>query len=496
MKQDPALTIRHQRLCRLCLTALAGVVLLAGCGRDRPAAAEPTSRSTGKPADTPIADEYRATANRIREAAFAGNDGWNKLEHLCLNIGNRLSGSTSLERAVDWAVATLQHDGQENVRSEPVTVPHWVRGDESITLVEPRPMNLPMLGLGNSVGTPTRGITAQVIVVDDEDGLNTAGSAVRGKIVLFNKVMPPYSEDGGTKYGETVKYRVHGPRLAAAKGAIACLVRSVTACSLQSPHTGSTVYGDAPVKIPAAAITLEAADMFARWQAQGKDIVVTLKMEAHNLPEAESANVMGEIVGWEKPEEIVVISGHLDSWDVGQGAHDDGAGCVHAMEALNVLRKLDLRPRRTIRVVLWTNEENGLRGAKQYAKDHLHEMKNHVAGIETDIGCFLPTGYTVDAKNEDAESLAVRQMKDIVTLCDPIAPMKAGAGWGGADVGPMKPHGVIIMSHGVDVSTYFNFHHTRADTLDKIDATHLTQNIATLATVAFVIADMPTRLGT
>ena len=326
-------------------------------------AQEPTERAQKEKIDRyGIAERYRVAVDKIVAGALAENDSYQKLEYLCLFVGHRLSGSPQLVKAIDWAVESLKKDGQENVRREKVMVPHWVRGVESARIVEPRDVPLCMLGLGGSIATPPEGITAQVLVVKDKDELDQRGEEAKGKIVLFNNVMPPYDPEQGSGYGKAVHFRGKGAIYAAEKGAVACLVRSVTAKSLCTPHTGAMRYQDDVPRIPAAAITVEDADLIARLNARGVPVVVNLKMEARTLDDAVSANVVAELRGREKPEEIVVIGGHIDSWDVGQGAHDDGAGSVMCMEAINVLRKLNMVPRRTIRVVLWTNEENGLAG--------------------------------------------------------------------------------------------------------------------------------------
>jgi len=443
-----------------------------------------------------IRSEYQATASRIIASVMAGNDAYAKMEALCLGVGNRLSGSENLNRATAWAADAMKSDGGENVHLEKVMVPRWVRGDESATMIEPRRLKLGMLGLGGSVATPPNGITAPVIVVEDEDALDAAGDAVRGKIVLFNKAMPPYDPEHGAGYGATVKYRTQGARLAAAKGAVAALVRSVTHNSLYTPHTGAMHYGDAVKKIPTAAITVEDAETIAGMTRRDTTVVVNLQMNARTLPDVPSANVIGELRGSTYPDEVVIMGGHIDSWDVGQGAHDDGGGCVIAMEAINVLRKLNLRPRRTIRVVLWVNEENGLAGGKAYAKEHADELKNHVAGIESDSGVFAPRGYSVDCEDEAKEPVAISQMNAILSMFpDSFTSLDAHAGGSGADVGQTKPAGFVVMGHRVEGSKYFNYHHTNADTLDKIDRTELSQNVAVLATTAYILADMPNRLG-
>ena len=446
--------------------------------------------------DRSIAVQYRGAADRIMDAALAHNDALNKLEELCLVVGHRLAGSPQLDQALDWAAKTLVKDGAENVRKERVMVPHWVRGRESATMIEPRVEPLHMLALGGSVGTPPEGITAPVVVVADKDELDALGEGARGKIVLFNKVMPEYDPQRGAGYGATVRYRGAGARMAAAKGAIACLVSSVTARSLRSPHTGAMRYGDATVKLPAASVSTEDAEMIARLTKRGLPVVVNLKMEAKTLPDVPSANLIGELRGTTLPHELVVIGGHIDSWDVGQGAHDDGGGCVIAMEAINVLRRLNMIPKRTIRVVLWTNEENGLRGGRAYAADHADEMSRHVVAIESDSGVFKPLGYSVQCVNDKKEAVAAEQMRDILSLFSPsLGELTVVTGHSGADISPMREFGVILMGHRVEGSKYFDYHHTHADTIDKVDPKELSQNVAVLATVAYILADMPGRFG-
>ncbi len=459
------------------------------------AAAVPDASAQADSAATPIADAYRDQAARIIDAALAGNDAWKKMHELCDGIGHRLSGSESLDRAIQWALQTMKAEGAENVRGEKVMIPRWVRGEESAVMLEPRHHRLGMLGLGGSVATPPEGITAEVVAVRDKEHLDELGDAVRGKIVLFNYAMPPYTEERGTSYGSTVRYRSNGAVWAAEHGAVAALVRSVTARSMHTPHTGAMRYGDADRKIPSAAVTIEDAESIARLCESGQKVVVRLKMDAKTHDDVESANAIGELLGREKPDEIVVIGGHIDSWDVGTGAHDDGGGCVIAMEAINLLRKLDLRPRRTIRVVLFTNEENGLRGGRAYAEDHKDELSKHVAAIESDSGVFAPRGYGVSINDEARQALAVKQLADIVSLLEPIGANRATSGGGGADIGPMGPAGVPTLGHEVDMSRYFDYHHTPADTLDKVDPQELSKNVAALAVVAYVLADMPGRLG-
>ena len=454
-----------------------------------PAADDPAAQAP--PRYTPIADAYRETAARIVAAATADRRAYDRLAYLTDRIGHRLSGSQALEQAVAWSMRVLREDGHENVRAQKVMVPHWVRGQESAALVAPVARPLVLLGLGHSVGTGPAGITAEVVVVDSFDALEALGAAgVKGKIVLFNKRMLPWSPERGSGYGEVVAYRSNGAVAAARLGARAVLVRSVTAHSLRTPHTGAMRYDDQVTKIPAAAVSVEDAELIARLVGSGEPVKVRLTMGARTLPDAESANVIAELTGRDAPEEIVLIGCHIDSWDVGQGAHDDGAGCVMMMQALTVLRELGLRPRRTIRVVLFTNEENGLRGAIAYAEAHAGTTANHVMAMEADSGGFAPHGFSIEAGEH-----ALAQMRDIVTLLAPVGASHVSAGFSGADIMGLARAGVPAMGLVTEPSRYFDYHHSHADTLDKVDPVHLAGNVAVAATVAYVIADMPQRFG-
>lgn len=443
------------------------------------------------PAVTPIADSYREVAGRVLEAALADKDGWAKLEHLTDHIGPRLSGSKALDRAIAWAVAAMQADGHENVRAEKVMVPHWVRGHEEAEILAPYAQPMSILGLGGTVATPKKGITAEVVAVRSWEELAELGEAVRGKIVLYNVPMRGWSREHGDGYGDTVGYRVAGPSEAAKLGARAVLMRSLTARSLDTPHTGTLWYADGVAKIPAAAVTVESAELIDRLIADGETVRVRLVLSGKFLPDAESANVIGELRGRENPEEVVVIGGHIDSWDVGQGAHDDATGCVMMMQALTVLRRLGLQPRRTIRVVLWTNEENGGRGADGYRAAHEGEMPDHVMAMESDSGGFAPRGFQVQG---DATVLA--HTRDIASLLAPIGATEVAEGYSGADVHEMgTEHGIPALGVWVFEDEYFDYHHTAADTLDKVDPEAFAKDIAAVAIMAYVVADMPGRFG-
>ena len=453
-------------------------------GPDQQSSPSPSPTPTPLPPPSVKIDNYRAPAGRIIGSALTSDKAYARLAHLTDHIGNRLSGSHSLERAIEWAIAEMKRDGLDNVHAEKVMVPHWVRGEESLEIITPVPGKLTMLGLGNSVGTPAGGIAAQAVVVRNFDELDALGEGVRGKIVVYNV---PF-----TNYGATGRYRSSGASRAALHGAVAAIVRSITPVSLQTPHTGAMIYDEAQPKIPAAAITIEGAELLQRMHDRGERPMLRLKMEARFLPDAESANVVAEIKGSENSDEVVLIGGHLDSWDVGQGAHDDGGGCIIAWEAVRLLKELGLRPRRTIRVVLYTNEENGLRGGNAYRDAHRAELSKHILAIETDSGVYRPLGFGLAAT---APPQTRANLQEIARLLAGIGADLIAENGGGADIGPIMREGVVGASFNVDGSSYFDTHHTHADTLDKIDPKNLALCIATMAVVAYTVADMPQPLS-
>jgi carboxypeptidase Q len=409
-----------------------------------------------------------------------------ELAELCDDIGHRLTGSPELDRAIAWAQQQMRADGLVNVRAEPVTVPVWVRGAESARMVAPAERPLHVLALGGSVGTPAGGIEAEVVVVGSFDELEKRKDEVRGKIVLFDV---PFSD-----YGQTVSYRGGGPSAAARLGAVAALVRSVTPTSLDTPHTGATNNAEDVAPIPAAAITIEAATQIRRLTARGIAVKIHLELGAHTLPDAQSANTIGEVRGREKPDEIVVLACHLDSWDVGQGAQDDGAGCVTVMGAADLIAGLPVPPRRTIRVVLYTNEENGLAGGRAYAKDHAAELANHRAAIEVDTGAGQPRGFRVarGKGSTDADiARAIDALRPAAELLEPIGAGGLRPGHAGADIGPMGDAGVLLLGQEQDTTAYWPIHHTEADTVDKVDPALLAKNVAATAVMAWALAEAP-----
>jgi carboxypeptidase Q len=451
--------------------------LLAYIGLSAPVAAQGVARS-----ETAIAATYRSIADSLIHAATRDSAAYRRLGDLVDGFGHRLSGSKSLESAIDWILAQMKKDGLANVRGEPAMVPHWVRGEESVELLKPRRQRLHMLGLGMSIGTPKAGIRAPVLVVSSFDELKRRAADARAKIVLFDV---PF-----TSYGETVQYRQRGALTAAKLGAVAVMIRSVASNSIRSPHTGNVRYDfDSTAKpIPAAALSVEDAMMLHRMADRGDTVVVSLKMGARKLPDAPSRNVVAEIVGRERPDEVVVLGGHIDSWDVGQGAMDDGGGSVAAWEAVRLMKVLGLTPRRTVRVVLWTNEENGVNGGKAYRDTHAAELAKHRFALESDGGVFQPKGFEVGGS--DSTVAIVRQIASLLKSigADAVTTTNEGPE---ADITPLFERGVPGAGLSVDGTRYFWYHHSDGDTLDKLDPAEVGRCVAAMAVLAYVMADLP-----
>ena len=440
------------------------------------ALASPLAAPLSAQAPEAIPAKYADVANRIIAAAQADSAGaWNRIAELTDRFGHRLSGSKALEDAIVWTAAMMEKDGLTNVKREKVMVPHWVRGAESLELVAPRRQLLPMLGLGGSIATPAGGITAEVMVVASFEELTQRASEAKGKIVLYDAEWRDYGFNGS--------FRRLGAIAAAKAGAVASLARAAGPYSMRTPHTGNMSYDSIVTKIPHASVTSEDAMMIRRMINRGEKVRVTLRMSAQMLPDAQSHNVMGELRGREKPEEIVVMGGHIDSWDVGQGAMDDAGGVVIAWEAIRLLKKLGLTPRRTIRAVGWTNEENGGRGGPAYRDAHTNEV--HQLAIESDGGVFSPLGFGFTG------SPAARAI--ITSIGSLLNPIKAGtieAAGGGADIAAIMATGVPGMGLNVDGTRYFWFHHTDADTPDKLDRAEVQRCVAAMAVMAYIAADI------
>ncbi len=407
------------------------------------------------------------------DQARQSDGAFERLKDLCDNIGARLSGSPELEAAVKWSVDQLKAAGADKVWTEDIMVPHWVRGEESAFMLSPRQQPLSILGLG---GTVSGTVESDVVVVTNFEQL---GPHANGKVVLFNMPMAE-GLPAVAQYGAAVRARLRGPSLAAQHGAVAAMVRSVTTRSLDTPHTGGTIYDEASPKIPAIAVTTEDADSMARIVDSGGTVRVRIKTGGTQHPDALSHNVIADFRGVTKPEEIVLIGAHLDSWDVGQGAHDDGSGVVEVIEALNVISRSGQRPDRTIRVVLFTNEENGLAGGRGYAEAHPNTGQElHVAAVESDLGGGAPLYWT--AKGSDADMAWLRRAAEPLGM-----PVKAGGG--GADIRPLGDQGVLIVGFRPDDSHYFDIHHTRADTLDKVSPRDVAEATAAITGLAWRLA--------
>ena len=462
-------------------------------GQETPAAASNRSASPS-PTPTIFSPQTLAELKRLQQAALSSDYAYRQVGHLANNIGPRLSGSAQAAKAVEYVANELKAIGCE-VLLEKVMVPHWVRGEETAALVQfpgqapETTQKIVLCALGPSVATPANGITAEVIAVRNFDELKSLPrDRVAGKIVLFNY---PFDKQmaaegrGGDAYGQAVVYRSDGPSAAARNGAVACLIRSVGGAEYRLPHTGQTKYANDAPKIPAGAVTAEDADLIADLARQGP-VKMKLILTPQQLPDAESYNVIADIKGSEYPEQVIIVSGHLDSWDLGTGAIDDGAGVAVSMEVANLIQKLHLKPKRTIRVIAWMNEENGEAGSKQYAKNHEKEFSNHFAAMETDGGAGHPIGINIKGKSEVKKMFA------------PVAALLQESGAGslnlvehcGADIEPLEKAGVPAFSPIQDNRFYFNYHHTAADTLDKIVPKELAENSAVVAVLAYALANM------
>jgi Zn-dependent M28 family amino/carboxypeptidase len=435
---------------------------------------------------------------QIQEAALSSDYAYKQVAHLSNNIGPRLSGSAQAQRAVEYVADEMRRLGLE-VKLEKLMVPHWVRGVETGELVEfpgqapQTTQKIVLTALGGSVATPATGLTAEIVVVNNFKELEALGrSKVAGKIVLFNVRFDRQMAEqgyGGEAYGQAVAYRGGGPSAASRLGAVAALTRSAGNSQNRLAHTGSTRYAaDAP-QIPAAAVSFEDADLIAHLVKDGK-VRLHLTLTPQRLPDAVSYNVVADLKGSELPEQVVIVSGHLDSWDLGTGAIDDAAGVAVAMQTAQLLKRLNLRPRRTIRVIAWMNEENGLVGGRTYAQEHAAELNNHYAAIESDRGAGHPLGF--EAKVNEG----------VLPMIAPVAELLQSQGAGlirrtegtEADISSIAAQGVPAFGLWQDTRTYFNYHHTAADTLDKIVPRELAENAAAMAVLAYALANLPQSL--
>ncbi len=435
-----------------------------------------------------------AEMKRIQQATLSSDYAYTQLAHLTNNIGPRLAGSPQAQAAVEYVADEMRKLGLE-VTLEKCTVPHWVRGEETGALVEfpgqapGTTQKIVLTALGGSVATPPEGLTADVLVVPDLNALNALDpESVKGKIVLFNAKFDKQLAAEGfglAAYGNAVMYRGGGAIFAGRRGAVASLIRSVGGADYRLPHTGVMAYEDKTSKIPAAAITAEDADLIEYLSRQGR-VRMKLVLTPQRLPDVTSYNVIGDLKGSEHPEQVVIVSGHLDSWDLGTGAIDDGAGVAVAMEAAHILQQLGLTPKRTLRVIAWMDEEYGGTGGEQYAKDHAGDIANHFAAIESDLGADHPVGFYLGRQPELADVL--RQVAGVL--------QSSGAGLiqpggGGVDIGPLTALGVPTFAPIQDTRFYFNYHHSAADTLDKVNPQFLRENAAIMAVLGYALTSIP-----
>jgi Zn-dependent M28 family amino/carboxypeptidase len=459
------------------------VFAFAAAGQQR---ARPTP---GKAAGPSLSSELTAELTSIRDAALADDYAFKQVAHLTENIGPRPSGSAQAEQASRYVADELKKLGLE-VRLEEVKVPHWVRGTETAELVEfpgqtPKTaQKIVVTALGGSTSTPAEGLTADVVVVHTFEQLNTLGrDKVAGTIVLFDVPFDRQKAAAGfalDAYGEAVVYRGAGAKAAAGMGAVAALVRSVGGATFRLPHTGFST----PAGIPAGAVAEEDSDLIAHLSAEGK-VRMHLVLTPQSLPDTTGYNVVADVRGSEHPEQVVVVSGHLDSWDLGTGAIDDAAGVAVAMETAELVQQLHLHPKRTLRVIAWMDEENGGRGRDAYTAAHVHEFANHIAAIESDLGAAHPLGFNAKMSPQGIEFL--RPVQEILqsfgaNLLKPT-PFPPGA-----DISGMSKEGIPTLGVMQDGRTYFNYHHTAADTLDKIVPRELRENAAAMAVMGYALA--------
>jgi carboxypeptidase Q len=431
------------------------------------------------------ADE--AFIRKIYDEALARGQSYEMLEHLCTKIGARLSGSPQAAAAVEWSRQVMQAYGFDTVWLQPVMVPHWVRGKQELgRVVNSRKLGVQEMNicaLGGSVGTGPSGVLANVVEVKSWDELKTLGEkGLKGKIVFFNRPMDPKLLQMFASYGGAVDQRANGASEAAKYGAVGVIVRSMGVNLEDYPHTGSLRYAPNIPKIPAVSIATRHAEQLSALLQDDKDLKFYFETYCETLPDAPSFNVIGELRGTQYPNEIMLVGGHLDSWDLGQGAHDDGAGCVQSIEVLRIFKAMGYKPKRTLRAVMFMNEENGLRGGMEYANQAKLKNELHIAAMESDRGGFTPRGYTLP--NDARAKEKIRSWKPML---EPYGLHDFSQEGGGADISPLAPQGVPLMGYLPDSQRYFNFHHTPEDTFDKVDKRELELGAAAMAALIYLI---------
>ncbi|MBL0340756.1 MAG: M20/M25/M40 family metallo-hydrolase [Bacteroidetes bacterium] len=440
------------------------------------------------PFSLPAQNSDSTIIRSIYTYALEQGKGYDWLRELTTNIGPRLSGSAGAEKAVQWAKAAMEQEKNGTVYLQEVMVPHWIRNDKEELAVISKGKKTPLriCSLGGSIPTPVNGLRTKVIEVKSFEELAQLGTEkVKGKIVFFNVPMNQRHISTMTAYGEAGKYRWAGAMNAAKYGAIGSITRSLTLALDDNPHTGAMGYNDTITKIPACAISTIGAESLSKILKENPEAEVVLFMNCETLTDKKSYNVIAEIKGTEFPEEIIVVGGHLDAWDTGQGAHDDGSGCVQSMEVLRIFRDLAIKPKRTVRVVLFMNEENGLKGAKKYAQASKESGENHIAAIESDAGGFTPHGFS----SESIDSTKLTKLLNWKPLFQPYGLYDWDKDGGGADIGQLKDEGTLLIGLRPDTQRYFDYHHTEIDTFDKINKRELHLGAAAMASLIYLLAE-------
>ncbi|MEY2587185.1 MAG: hypothetical protein RLY11_1034 [Bacteroidota bacterium] len=424
---------------------------------------------------------------KISDEIFMNGTAYSNLRYLCKKVGPRLSGSTGAESAVEQTARMLKEAGADTVFLQPCMVPHWVRGAKEIgraTLTNKTQINLNIVALGNSVGTPPNGINAEVVEVKNFKELDALGAdKVKGKIVFYNYRMDPRYINTFQAYGDAGAYRGQGPSRAAALGAVGVIVRTLSPVLDDNPHTGATRYEDGKPKIPAVAISTNGAVELSKLIAEGKVKSIYVKTNCKMLEDAPSFNVVGELRGTEYPDEIITVGGHLDSWDLAEGAHDDGTGCVQSIEVLRAMKALGIQPKRTIRAVMFMNEENGLRGGSKYAELAKQENKKFIMGLESDAGGFTPRGFGYSAS--EAQSAKIEKWQPLFKQYGALEFTKGG---GGADIGPLRSLGTALIGLNPDSQRYMDLHHAKTDVFEAVSERELNLGAVVMTAMVYLVS--------
>ena len=424
---------------------------------------------------------------KISDEIFMNGTAYSNLKYLCKKVGPRLSGSSGAALAVEQTARMLREAGADTVMLQPCMVPHWVRGDKEVgraTLVDGKKIDLNIVALGNAVGTPANGITAEIVEVKNFQELEKLGTEnVKGKIVFYNYRMDPRYINTFQAYGEAGVYRGTGPSRAAALGAIGVIVRTLSPVLDDHPHTGATRYEEGKPKIPAVAISTNGAVELSKLISDKKVKSVYIKTNCQMLEDAPSFNVVGEIRGSEFPDEVITVGGHLDSWDLAEGAHDDGTGCVQSIEIIRALKALGIKPKRTIRAVMFMNEENGLRGGTKYAEIAKQENKKFIMGLESDAGGFTPRGFGYSANEKQSATIEKWQ-----SLFVPYGASEFKRGGGGADIGPLRNLGTALIGLNPDSQRYMDLHHAKTDVFEAVSERELNLGATVMAAMVYLVA--------